>query len=135
MNKLQPITPMYEQIIRKTEQQIPPDVLLQPKILSRNSFIANFSTFTRTSKFFRARSSVRQHGDRKSNCQWCNGVHTVLQSFSHHWPVVSRFIWIKKSPLASYRKNPFWFGICRWISVIWAVFQEQFRRLKMTVTN
>jgi len=31
MNKLHPITPMYEQIIRKTEQQIPPDVLLQPK--------------------------------------------------------------------------------------------------------
>ena len=92
-----------------------------------------FSTFTRTSEFLRAGSSVRQHGDRKSYSERRNGVHTVLESFSNHRPVVSGFIWVEKSPLTSNRKNPFWFWICRRISVVWAVFKKQFRCLKVTV--
>ena len=123
------MTPTYAQMIKKTEQQIPPDVLLQPSNLNFSQF-NTLITFSRTSEFFGTGGSVDQHCNSKSNSQRRNRVHTVLQPLSNHRPVVSRLVRVKKSPLASYRENPFGFWVCGWISIVWAVFQEQFRCLK-----
>ena len=130
IKRLHPMMPTYAQMIKKTEQQIPPDVLLQPSYVRSIKQSIFFLTSSRTSEFFGTGGSVDQHCDSKSDCQWRDRVHTVLKSLSHHWPVISRFVRVQKSPLASYRENPFWFWICSRIPVVGAVFQEQFRRLR-----